>query len=60
VQSRAREDDTNLAIDREVKEILQVTCEQITLENEEEKKHTDNLEKKLTEVYKSIPDYTQT
>jgi hypothetical protein len=37
VQSRAREDATNLALDREVKEILQVTCEHITLEKEEEK-----------------------
>jgi hypothetical protein len=37
VQSRAMEDATNLAIGREVKEILQVTCEKITLEKEEEK-----------------------
>jgi hypothetical protein len=56
VQSRARVDATNLALDREVKEILQVTCEQITLEKEEEKQHADNLEKKLAEVYSSIPD----
>jgi hypothetical protein len=59
VQSRAREDATNLVLDREVKEILQVTCEQIMLEKEEEKKCTDNLEKNLTEVYKSIPDCVQ-
>ena len=32
MQSRAREDTTNIAIDREVKEILQVTCEKIMLE----------------------------
>jgi hypothetical protein len=37
VQSRAREDSTNLVLDCEVKEILQVKCEKITLENEKEK-----------------------
>jgi hypothetical protein len=57
VQSRAREDATNLTIGCEVKEILEVKCEKIMLENEEEKQHTDNLEKNLIEVYKSIPDY---
>jgi hypothetical protein len=56
VQSRAREDATNLEIDREVKEILQVTCEKITLEKEEEKQCADKLEKKLAEVYNNIPD----
>jgi hypothetical protein len=51
VQSRARVDATNLALDREVKEILQVTCEQIMLEKEEEKQHIDNLEKKIAQRY---------
>jgi len=37
IQSRARADATNLAIDREVKESFQVTYEQITMEKEEEK-----------------------
>jgi methyl coenzyme M reductase subunit D len=59
VKSRARADATNLAIDHEMKDILQVTCEKIMLEKEEEKKNTDNLEKKLTEVYKSILDCAQ-
>jgi len=53
------EDSTNLDINMEVKEILQVTCEKITLEKEEEKKCTDKLEKKLTEVYNNILDYVQ-
>jgi hypothetical protein len=57
VQDRARLDATNLEIGREVKEIIQVTCEQITLENEEDKKRANNLEKNITKVYKSIPDY---
>jgi len=58
VQSRAREDATNLVLDHEVKEILKVTCEKIMLEKEEKKKHIDNLEKNLSKVYKSIPHYT--
>jgi hypothetical protein len=54
VQSRARTDATNLALDREVKEILQVNCEQITLEKEEEKHCAYKLEKNFPEVYSSI------
>jgi hypothetical protein len=56
VQSRDRADATNLDIGREVKEILQVTCEKITLEKEEEKQCRDKLEKKLIEGCNSIPD----
>jgi len=46
-------------IDMEVREILQVTCEKITLEKEEEKQRIEKLEKKLAEVYNNIPDCTQ-
>jgi hypothetical protein len=52
-------DATNLEIDREVKEILQVTCEKITLDKEEEKQRAEKLEKKLIEVYNIIPDCVQ-
>jgi len=58
VQSRTREDSTKLDINREVKEILQVTCEKIKMDKEEEKQHKDKLEKKLAEVYNNIPNYT--
>jgi hypothetical protein len=43
VKSRVREDNTKLGLSCDVKEILQVTCENITLENEEEKKPAYNL-----------------
>jgi hypothetical protein len=59
VQSRSREDVTNLEISREVKDILQVTCEQITLEKEEERQCVDKLEKQLTKVYNNISNYAQ-
>jgi hypothetical protein len=47
VQSRARENSINLVLNREVKEIFQVTCEKITLEKEEEKQCANKLKKKL-------------
>jgi hypothetical protein len=59
VQSRAREDATNLVLDRDVKDILQVTCENITLDKDEERHHADKLENKLAKVYMSIPYYVQ-
>jgi hypothetical protein len=46
VQYIAMVDSKNLVLDREVKNIFQVTCEYIILEKEE-KKHTYNLEKKF-------------
>jgi NifU-like protein involved in Fe-S cluster formation len=57
VQSSARVGATNLVIGKEVKEILQVNCEKMTPEKEEEKQDTYKLEKKLAEVYNNIPDY---
>jgi hypothetical protein len=38
VQSRAMQDATNLEVGREVAEVLQITCDQLNLEKEEEKK----------------------
>jgi hypothetical protein len=44
VQSRAHADATNLEVGRGVIEMLQITCDQLTLEKEEEKGHTNKLE----------------
>jgi hypothetical protein len=59
VQSRAHMDATNLEVGRGVTEMLQITCDQLTSEKEEEKEHTDKLEQGLTMVYNHIPDSTQ-
>jgi hypothetical protein len=48
VQSRAHVDATNLEVGRGVTEMLQITCDQLTVEKEEEKECTDRLEKGLT------------
>jgi len=50
VQSRARAYTTNLEFGREVIEVLQITCDPLTMEKEEEKRQEDKLEKGLTEV----------
>jgi hypothetical protein len=42
VQSRAHADATNLEVGREVTEVLQITCDQLTMEKEEEKRHVKN------------------
>jgi hypothetical protein len=44
VQSRAHADATNLEVGRGVTEMLQITCDQLTSEKEEEKECTDKLE----------------
>jgi hypothetical protein len=44
VQSRAHVDATNLEVGRGVAEMLQITCDQLTSEKEEEKEHADKLE----------------
>jgi DNA repair exonuclease SbcCD ATPase subunit len=59
VQSRARVDATNLEVGRGVVEMLQITCDQLTTEKEEEKECTDKLEQGLTMVYNRIPDNVQ-
>jgi hypothetical protein len=59
VQSRARADVTNLEVGRGVTEMLQITCDQLTSEKEEEKEHVDKLEQGLTMVYDRIPDNVQ-
>jgi hypothetical protein len=55
--SRACTDATNLEVGREVTKVLQITCDQLNLEKEEEKKRADRLEKGLTTVYNNIPNY---
>jgi DNA-directed RNA polymerase specialized sigma54-like protein len=44
---------------RNGKEALELVVEKVKLETQEEKQHTDNLEKKLKEVFTRIPDNTQ-
>jgi hypothetical protein len=59
VQSWARDDATELEVTKDVKEMLQLTIEQVNMEKQEEKQCMDNLEKKLQEVFKTFPDNTQ-
>jgi len=56
VQYRARTDATNLEVSRGVTEMLQISCDQLTVEKEKEKECTDKLEWGLTIVYARIPD----
>jgi hypothetical protein len=56
VHSRAHVNATNLEVGREVTEVLQITCDQLTLETKEENKRAEILEKGLTSIYNSIPD----
>jgi hypothetical protein len=48
-------DATNLEVGRGVVEMLQITCDQLNVE-EEEKEKADKLEPGLTIVYDHIPD----
>jgi len=59
VQSMARMDATKLDVGREFFEILQITCEQLTSEKEEEKECADKLEHDITTVHDHISDNTQ-
>jgi predicted nucleic acid-binding Zn-ribbon protein len=59
VQSKAHTYATNLEVGRGVVETLQITCDQLTSEKEEEKERMDKLEKGLTMVYDHIPDSAQ-
>jgi len=42
-QSKSLTDATNLEFGREVVEVLQITCQQLTMEKEEEKRCADKL-----------------
>jgi hypothetical protein len=59
VQSRAHADATNIEVGRGVTEMLQITCDQLTVEKEEEKEHIDRLEQGLTMTYNQIPNNAQ-
>jgi hypothetical protein len=60
VQSRAHADATNLEVGRGVTEMLQITCDQLTVEKEEEKECTQTrLEQGLTTMYNRIPNNAQ-
>jgi predicted nucleic acid-binding Zn-ribbon protein len=59
VQSRAHVDATNMEVGRGVTEMIQITCDQLTAEKEEEKEHTNKLEQGLTMTYNRIPDNAQ-
>jgi predicted nucleic acid-binding Zn-ribbon protein len=59
VQSRAWVDTTNLEVVRGVTKMLQITCDQLTSEKEEEKECADNLEQRLIVVYDRNPDSAQ-
>jgi hypothetical protein len=56
VQYRACADATNLEVGREVTEMFQITCDQLTLDKEEEKERVDKIEQLLTTIYDDIPD----
>lgn len=58
VQSIACADVTNLEVGRAVAEMLQNTCDQLTLEKEE-KERVDKLEQGLTTIYDRILDIVQ-
>jgi hypothetical protein len=59
VQSRARLDETNLEVGRGVTKMLQITCDELTVEKEEEKEHTEILEQGLKAMYNRIPNNAQ-
>jgi predicted nucleic acid-binding Zn-ribbon protein len=59
VKSRARADANNLEMGRGVTKMLQITCDQLTLEKEEEKECVDKLEQKLKEFFTNIPNSAQ-
>jgi chromosome segregation ATPase len=59
VQSKARTDATNLEVGRGVAEMLQITCDQLTAEKEEEKECANKLEHGLTSVYARITNSVQ-
>jgi hypothetical protein len=59
VHSRAHADATNIEVGRGVTEMLQITCDQLTAEKEEEKERIDRLEQGLTMTYNRIPNNAQ-
>jgi len=59
IQSRARANATSLQLANEVKKTLEMTLNHVLFEREEANKHTGRLEKKVEEVFKTIPDNVQ-
>jgi hypothetical protein len=59
VQSRMCAYATNLEVGRGFIEMLQITCDQLTVEKEEDKECADRLENGLTTTYNRIPNNTQ-
>jgi oligoendopeptidase F len=59
VQSRARTYAMNLETTKEVKEILEISLNQVQLERDEEKQRMEKIEQRLEEVFKTIPDNAQ-
>jgi len=59
VKSRAHADAMNLEVGRGVTEMLQIRCDHLTMENEEEKECTDKLEQGLKMIYNYIPNNVQ-
>jgi hypothetical protein len=59
VQSRAKIDATNLEIDKEVKEILEISLNQVHLDKDEDKQCVEKTKQRLEEVFKTIPDNVQ-
>jgi hypothetical protein len=59
VQTRAHADATNLEMGRGVADILQITCDLLTMEKENEKEQTDTIEHGLTKTYNRIPNMAQ-
>jgi len=60
VQSRATTDETDLNIYKEVKEILEISLNQVHIERDKEKQHADKLAQMIEEVFKIITDSAQT
>jgi hypothetical protein len=55
MKSIARIDVANLEVGRGVAEMLQITCDQLTSEKEEEKQCADKLEQGIPMIYNHIP-----
>jgi hypothetical protein len=55
VHSRACIDATNIEVGRGVVKMLQITCDQLTIEKEEKKECADSLEQGFIAAYSRIP-----
>jgi hypothetical protein len=59
VQLRSRTDATDIEVGRGVAEMLQITCNQLNEDKEEDEEHIDRLEQGLTTTYNRIPNNAQ-